>query len=277
MRPGVAVLIGCSIAASLGPSGARASSPELGAHAVGGVVVITLERGCPEQFRVPFAGTSNDGALWTFTLDGFQVPCTPRYMEPVVFQGPYSPTAPPCDRRRGNGCPQSIDRQRPGYLSLGTLPRAHVLQVTTARFCVSARCYQGKAFGERLAGSTGRAEVIDPLVGAIAGVAEVTPPGCAPGAMRMGITALSDGGPVWLSVRPAAVAVDCGDPVVGATNVFLGDWSPSRGGCIPSVTYPGSSVCMSRVPIVLGNSTVGVAICFPGPSCWSGSATVMRA
>lgn len=270
------VMLALLAIASVGPTAARASTPEAGAHAIGGAVVITVESGCAEEFRVPFAGASNDGALWTFTLDGFQVPCTPGYMEPIVFQGRYSPTAPPCDRKVGTGCPRSIDTARPGYLSVGSLPRAQVLQVTSVRFCVSARCYQGKAFAERGGGSLSGADDVGSLGGAIAGVAEVTPPGCAPGAMRMAITALSDGGPVWLSARPVTVAADCADPVVGVTNVFLGDWSPNRGGCIPSVTYPGSSVCMGRVPPTLGNSTVGVALCFPGPACWVGSATVVR-
>lgn len=271
-----AIAVSFAAAVGAGPvAHALFEDPPSGAHAIAGVVLITLDAPCPEEYRVPIAGSSEDGSRWRFVLDGAQATCTPRYSTPLIFEGRYNPSALPCDRLRGIGCPRSTDAERPGYLSMGSLPYNAVLQETSVRYCVLAKCYQGRALLDRVRAAP-MSTSADPLTGAIAGIGAVTPPGCAAGAMKMPVSAVSDGGPVWLVVRPASVAADCPNPVFGVTNVFVGSWNPNRGGCVASITNPGTTLCMNRIPYALGAASVGMSLCFPGPACWSGRADLVR-
>lgn len=247
-----------------------------GAYSIAGSVLVTLDAECPEDYRVPLAGTSTDGSDWRFTLAGAQTGCTPRAGAPIIFEGRYVASAPPCDRVAGTGCPRSIDPERPGWISVGSLPLNVVLQETTVRYCVSTKCYQGRAFLDRSSGGTTLPVSGVRIPSAIAGLGEITPPGCSAGALKMPVSLVTDGGPVWIVVRPASVAAQCDDPVIGLLNVFTGTWAPDRGGCILSLSNPGTSVCVSSVPYSLGGATVGMSLCFPGPDCWPGTARLIR-
>lgn len=116
-------------------------------------------------------------------------------------------------------------------------------------------------------------------VSAVAGAGGVTPPGCADGAHKMSIVQETDGGPLWVSARPASIGVSCPAIVYGPPAVFVGPWNPDTGGCIPGYNYPGSALCMGSVPTRVVPVTTSLSLCFPTDpvTCWGGNATVVRA
>lgn len=112
----------------------------------------------------------------------------------------------------------------------------------------------------------------------MAGFGEMTPPGCEPGALKMPLEGQSDGGPVWLTVRPFSVGVECPAIVLGTMHVFVGNWKPERGGCLSSIMSPGVSLCVGPVRTVLTPTVTSLSLCFQPspPACWSGTATLVR-
>lgn len=113
---------------------------------------------------------------------------------------------------------------------------------------------------------------------AIAGLGSVTPPNCGQGAQKMPISSVSDGGNVWVTARLASIGLDCRAIVYGLTMVFAGQWNPWTGGCIGSITNPGTTMCLGPVGARLIPVTTTLSICFPtNPAqCWPGAAVVSR-
>jgi hypothetical protein len=238
-----------------------------------GIGEITLPGSCPGGFKVPLAGESVDGSQWTFALTGAQATCPAAAGKPIAFQGPWNPSTG-CTSATGAECPQSLDPTRPGYIALGPVPAERVITETSLRFCVAGNCFAGSAFVERASASYH--QLIRQSV--IVGYGELTPPGCDFGALKMPVTAVNDGGPVWLTIRPASLALDCLGATAGAPIVFFDTWNPDIGGCISSVTNPGTWLCIGSVPHRLTSSSTTMSMCFPtNPvQCWSGLAQLMR-
>lgn len=119
----------------------------------------------------------------------------------------------------------------------------------------------------------------DALPGTVSGTVEVTAPGCAQDAYKFPIAAESDGGPVWLVIRPAALGVFCPAIYYAGLETFAGKWSPETGGCIRGFNDPDKSLCIGAVPQKLVKTTTFAALCI-SPNlrvpCWSGTATIVR-
>lgn len=262
------VVIAMVMAASAVPASRVNAVPQ----ALTGVGHVTFVSGCPGGFKIPIAGESHADGTWTFAIAGAHLGCVITWGNPIAFSGPWDPVNPSCDAQTGAGCPQSLDPTRPGFLALGRVPNTLSMAVTDLRLCVKGNCFEGWALVER----TGPAQK---PAAAAAGLGEVTPPeGCNPGALKMPIEAHNDGGPVWLVVRPASLAVECGAIVYGLPNVFVGNWNPDIGGCIASMTHPSTRICLGALPATPTPRTIPLDLCFsPGPSdCWRGSATMVR-
>lgn len=123
------------------------------AHASGGALAgvgqVTAFADCPDAFKIPIEGQSTGDGTWTFSLAGAHVACVVTWGNPIVFQGRWDPTNVTCNALTGTGCPRSIDPTRPGFLALGSVPRAWVLTSTSLRFCVGGSCFQGTALVDR--------------------------------------------------------------------------------------------------------------------------------
>src|ERR1041384_5363837 len=111
---------------------------------------------------------------------------------------------------------------------------------------------------------------------ALAGLGGVTPPGCQANTHTMPITGNNDGGPLWITVRPAALGLGCSSIVYGTPIVFVGEWDPTAGGCLTSYNVDDFSLCIGPVPHAMTPTTTTLSLCTPGQDCWPGSATLTR-
>jgi hypothetical protein len=112
----------------------------------------------------------------------------------------------------------------------------------------------------------------------LTGLAEIDAPDCAEGAYKFPIESTTDGGPVWIAVRPIAAGVFCPEIYYSGLNVFAGSWNPDKGGCIPSITHENKALCLGAVPQTLTKTTTSVSLCVSVSQrdCWLGTATVIR-
>lgn len=117
--------------------------------ALAGIGHVTLVSDCPGGFKIPISAESHRDGTWTFAISGIHVGCVITWGNPIAFRGPWDPYAPSCDAQTGEGCPRSIDPTRPGFFALGAVPGELQMTITSLRFCVKGRCFEGWALVDR--------------------------------------------------------------------------------------------------------------------------------
>lgn len=112
----------------------------------------------------------------------------------------------------------------------------------------------------------------------LSGLGEVTPPRCDQGAYKIPIVAASDGGPVWIAVRPASIGIWCSGIHYSLSSVFAGTWDPAKGGCIPGQMPADRWLCIGPVAQTSPVVATSLSLCFSlqPRDCWDGTATFIR-
>lgn len=260
----VALTVGIALASG---GDADAAAPKRGvdpAVAVG-QMTFTSQAACPEGLKVEVVLYSDEQG-WSLTALPAHLGCTMRAEAPMAFMGDWDPSGRvPCSFATGQGCFRRVDA--PGLMKISAVPSATTLSLVEVEY------RQGLA---RLVGSGVVYRVDqDPSIGTpvtLAGVAEVTAPGCTTRAYKVPFVAVSDGGGVWTLQRPAAAGVFCAAVVYGGPASLVGAWDPSAGGCLSSGVH---RFCLGPMPD-RGLTNGIVASWCPGPECWHGEAWVAR-
>ena len=138
----LAVAVSLAVVCTAVPASATAGT-------LAGFGQVTAHASCPSQFKIPIEAVETAGS-WTFTIAGVHASCFVTLGMPVSFRGSWNPVQPGCDALTGIGCPVSMDPARPGFFALGAVPRVRVLDITSLRFCLSGKCWEGAALVERL-------------------------------------------------------------------------------------------------------------------------------
>lgn len=115
------------------------------------------------------------------------------------------------------------------------------------------------------------------LPASVAGIGEVTPPGCDEGAYKVPFSAASDAGEVWIVGRAAAIGVACDAIVYGGPLLFAGVWHPDSGGCIADLGGSAARICIDAVPSRGVSTDVAFRLCPDADRCFLGVARVVRA
>lgn len=123
---------------------------------------------------------------------------------------------------------------------------------------------------------TALAQLPPRLPASIAGVGEVTPPGCDAGAYKIPFSAASDAGEVWVVGRPAAMGVACDAVVYGGPLTFVGAWRPDAGGCIGDLGGSTARICIGPVPHRGVARDVPFKLCPDAHRCFVGLAWMAR-
>ena len=110
----------------------------------------------------------------------------------------------------------------------------------------------------------------------IAGVGEVTPPGCDEGAYKIPFSAVSDAGDVWIVSRPVAIGVACDGVTYGTASVFAGTWRPATGGCIGDLNGSDARICIGAMPHRGVTNGVPFRLCPDAQRCFIGDAWLAR-